>query len=558
MKKYTLSAVSITLSLFSVLGAVSAETVSTSSSSTSYTSTVQCTNIIYGLVKGSSDVYKKGEVTKLQNFLFAKGFLTALPNGYFGNETKNAVKKYQISKGLSPTGTVGSWTKKSIKVDSGCVSVPSVSAPSSLGVLPSSISDTATTSTVASSSSLAVLPLAITSLTATPSTIMGSGISRISFTTKGASSCSVATAGMSVDFSSPSTGVSFYTTNLTATKTFTVTCYGTGASVSSVTKGITVSVVPTTAPSTVSTSSNGVLNNRVSNSYASTTLVSNTQASDPVLGKYDIYVDGQAVWAAATMLTRSDATTRCLINKQAFNTAKYVKCYWNWEEIYSYIQPTQSPLIPAVGFGAYRGIQNPVTGRAEALATIPTSAEGKVLVLTGHEAITWKVRNPNNVRPSKIITSGYYEQKVTGDIASTTPIEKYSFALTNTVQYAYQSDSARFEKLRYWLYLKGVDLASSQFIGTYDAQGIASVLGVSTSAMCTNLPSNLHRGAESQVVASLQSFLLEKGLLEGEATGFYGDKTVEAVKDYQASIDLPQTGMVFALTREAIRAETCQ
>lgn len=76
--------------------------------------------------------------------------------------------------------------------------------------------------------------------------------------------------------------------------------------------------------------------------------------------------------------------------------------------------------------------------------------------------------------------------------------------------------------------------------------------------MCADIAYNVHRGAESPSVSLLQSFLLEKGFMEGEVTGFYGDKTVEAVKDYQASVGLPTTGMVYDFTREAIRAESCR
>jgi hypothetical protein len=88
--------------------------------------------------------------------------------------------------------------------------------------------------------------------------------------------------------------------------------------------------------------------------------------------------------------------------------------------------------------------------------------------------------------------------------------------------------------------------------------GEPAVLGAFTSAMCADIAYNVHRGAESPSVSLLQSFLLEKGFMEGEVTGFYGDKTVEAVKDYQASVGLPTTGMVYDFTREAIRAESCR
>ncbi len=83
-----------------------------------------------------------------------------------------------------------------------------------------------------------------------------------------------------------------------------------------------------------------------------------------------------------------------------------------------------------------------------------------------------------------------------------------------------------------------------------------SVLGKYTT--CVSLTTNLHRGFESLQVKSLQTFLIQKGYLLDNVTGFYGDKTVEAVKDYQASVGLPTTGMVYDFTREAMRAESCQ
>ena len=84
------------------------------------------------------------------------------------------------------------------------------------------------------------------------------------------------------------------------------------------------------------------------------------------------------------------------------------------------------------------------------------------------------------------------------------------------------------------------------------------VLGAYTSNVsCVDVPRNMHRGAESSSVTTLQEFLIQKGFLTGPSTGFYGDKTVEAVKDYQASRDLPVTGMVYDVTRQTIKAETC-
>jgi peptidoglycan hydrolase-like protein with peptidoglycan-binding domain len=73
---------------------------------------------------------------------------------------------------------------------------------------------------------------------------------------------------------------------------------------------------------------------------------------------------------------------------------------------------------------------------------------------------------------------------------------------------------------------------------------------------CINLSRDLHRGTESSSVTDLQKFLSQKGFLT-DITGFYGDKTVEAVKDYQASKNLPVTGMVYDFTRQAISNDSC-
>jgi peptidoglycan hydrolase-like protein with peptidoglycan-binding domain len=85
----------------------------------------------------------------------------------------------------------------------------------------------------------------------------------------------------------------------------------------------------------------------------------------------------------------------------------------------------------------------------------------------------------------------------------------------------------------------------------------SSVLGASISTTCTDLPYNFHRGNESLSTSKLQGFLMASGYLD-ETTGFYGDKTVAAVKAYQKSQGLPMTGMVYGATRAAIKAETCQ
>lgn len=79
--------------------------------SLSSVSALSCVDLKSNLTKGKENA----EVLVLQNFLVSKGFLTAKPNGYFGNGTVLAVKKYQKSVGLSRSGGVLPLTRGVIK-----------------------------------------------------------------------------------------------------------------------------------------------------------------------------------------------------------------------------------------------------------------------------------------------------------------------------------------------------------------------------------------------------------------------------------------------------------
>lgn len=65
------------------------------------------TNLYYGLGENS-------DVKQLQEFLIDKGFLTGNATGNFYSLTLKAVKAYQASAGISPTGYVGSITRGAI------------------------------------------------------------------------------------------------------------------------------------------------------------------------------------------------------------------------------------------------------------------------------------------------------------------------------------------------------------------------------------------------------------------------------------------------------------
>jgi peptidoglycan hydrolase-like protein with peptidoglycan-binding domain len=71
------------------------------------------------------------------------------------------------------------------------------------------------------------------------------------------------------------------------------------------------------------------------------------------------------------------------------------------------------------------------------------------------------------------------------------------------------------------------------------------------------LKSNLKRYNESSDVLALQNFLVDKGFLNAKPNGYFGSGTLSAVKKYQKSIGLSQSGQVFPLTRATIKKETC-
>lgn len=58
-------------------------------------------------------------------------------------------------------------------------------------------------------------------------------------------------------------------------------------------------------------------------------------------------------------------------------------------------------------------------------------------------------------------------------------------------------------------------------------------------------------------VSKLQNFLQDKGLLNSDPTGYFGRLTENAVKSYQLTNSITQTGYVGSVTRGKIQSETC-
>lgn len=185
---------------------------------------------------------------------------------------------------------------------------------------------------------------------------------------------------------------------------------------------------------------------------------------------------------------------------------------------------------------------------------VVTALTSKVLDTTGNTQITFACTNANYSHlyiDGKDLDMGYYASKVvtTGALVSGST-HKVEAVCWNKDGGAYNAKTINFTAT----FIPTVALAPN-----LKTLANPMVLGdYATNLSCVDIPRNIHRGSESVFVTSLQSFFIEKGLMEGESTGFYGDKTVQAVKEYQISKGLPPTGMVYDFTRSAIKEDTCK
>lgn len=70
-----------------------------------------------------------------------------------------------------------------------------------------------------------------------------------------------------------------------------------------------------------------------------------------------------------------------------------------------------------------------------------------------------------------------------------------------------------------------------------------------------SIDKNLSYGSRGSQVTELQEFLIDKGFLQGTATGNFYSLTLKAVKAFQTANNLPSTGYVGNLTRTEINNE---
>ena len=381
----------------------------------------------------------------------------------------------------------------------------------------------------------------------TPSTITSGSPATLTWSSTNASYCNVSHPGGINPWNNAPTSHTAPYTSVTANDTTTITCYNQAGQSASKTVTLTVNPEPIIPPVVLK-------------------------------GTYMGYLGGsQTPFITTRNITKADALANCKLN-QTSNPTKSIRCTWNGTEIYT-ATPTPVATSTSSNFQVFVNGNISLNNILSFAVKADALAKCKLVVSQYSTSDVRCVWNNQTLleysSTSQTAPYGKYQVYFSGVLSQTSlPITKDEAYDNCKLTMSYNPNT----QIRcLWngviitvpntcpapgVMVNGVCTndgdANPGDVGGGSGGNEGGVLGVYTSAMCTNLPINLHRGMEKPSVSLLQSFLLEKGLLEGEATGFYGDKTVEAVKDYQASKGLPLTGMVYDFTREAIRAESCQ
>lgn len=79
------------------------------------TSAVACLDLGSDLGYRMKDGYADSNISSLQDYLQANGYLTVSPTGFFGVSTFQAVKDFQSAYGINPTGYAGPITRAKIR-----------------------------------------------------------------------------------------------------------------------------------------------------------------------------------------------------------------------------------------------------------------------------------------------------------------------------------------------------------------------------------------------------------------------------------------------------------
>ena len=504
---------------------------------------------------GSRDASTGGDVTVLQDFLITKGLLYGQTTGYYGRGTVTAVKKYQKQVGVSATGNVGALTKSFITKET-------------CGTHDSS-DDTTSVSPASSVTSVFV-----------PST------QTTTFPAQTTTSQSPTITGFGNKDPNPTTGatVFIWSTSKPANVNLEMVC--TPGTINFITdkgnhpgceKGgvwswqnqsadsIVVTPVGNTSPVTVqfylyTVNQNGLPDQKQSlfvtfpaqaspikspsitglsissDEMGESLYVTGNNLSKTSLLCYEVRVDGEHCQRGFNAQTNNQIIVRLTQN---MSTVSY--------EINVKVVDEKNNLTS----NSVSIVRSPASSQSPRSLNVLYPTSGMTTTQGQPVTISWQAVSPN---ANYVIGESVASKSSIGTFSA-------SQAHCNASDKCYISWTPAISSSAIQVYV--YDTIS----GVYGSSGIFSitapltitntglVLGASTA--CASLTRNLHRGDESSVTTQLQSFLYDKGFLKESSTGFYGDKTVEAVKAYQSSRGISPSGMVYEVTRAMIKRDSC-
>ena len=461
-------------------------------------SVVTCTVLTYGLKLRSKDSNTNNEVTLLQEFLQDSDLLDSDPTGYFGAATQKAVRVFQKQSGLLASGFVGAYTRKAIK-DKSCNQTNTT--PEAKKIIetnvPVSRKDTKIYACTMEHRACGD----------------GSAMPREDNCTWREDKC-------------PSPGLN----------TFLV--YKNGEQISkatSISKDHAYSKCKYFLESYPTAVIKCTWNGEVV--YATSVATNNESEKGEYLG----YLNGQ-LFIQSSSATKLYALGNCK-TIQSNNPLKSMKCTWKGVEIYSKSAEDSGTQIKA-DLGTLIAYKN-----GEQIAKYESMSKDSAYSKCKYLQATY---------PSNVIKCTWNEEIIYAEsnqivICNSEQTLVNGVCKDNTFQYT--CSTGKVVQVPHGVPTSSIE---SKYCGlsVQNVPTVPQVLGAQT--MCVSLTRNFHRGDESEDTRLLQTFLNANEFMDSEVTGFYGDKTIEAVKRYQKSKGLPETGMVFDFTRTAIVNDSCR
>ncbi|MEI6304779.1 MAG: peptidoglycan-binding domain-containing protein [Candidatus Taylorbacteria bacterium] len=113
------------------------------------------------------------------------------------------------------------------------------------------------------------------------------------------------------------------------------------------------------------------------------------------------------------------------------------------------------------------------------------------------------------------------------------------------------------KKILYTTFATAMIVSAAIQTPVFALEGDYAPSSASSQSLCTVFSGDIAFGSSGDNVTKLQDYLSVTGYFNTESTGYFGNVTLNAVKNYQTAHNFVSTGYVGPLTRGAIQSESC-